>query len=382
MSNTISAILPILQTAAYRVPRETAGFINACYKNTSETRAGKDQVVNYPIMPKLTSASVTPAATSSTGTDITVSADSIKMDNLKKVTWNWEGEPMRALKNGDIAPFQDMFAQTFAQAIRTLTNEIENSLFLAAYKGASRAFGTAGTTPFATAADFSDFAGVARILDENGCPNVGRKLVLGSAAVNNLRAKQSSLFKVNEAGSAEFLRTGSLGSVMGFDMYYSYPVTAITKGTGTSYQSNNASGYSADATSIALDTGSGTVLAGDVVTFAGDTNKYVVGTALSGGSLSLNRPGLKASLADNVALTVGNNYTPNVAFESNALHLVIRQPEDGDDGASDVATVTDPNTGLVFQLARYGQYMQSTWELRSLWGVKAVESEYIATLMG
>ena len=31
-------------------------------------------------------------------------------------------------------------------------------------------------------------------------------------------------------------------------------------------------------TTIGIDTGSGTVLAGDVVTFAGDTNKYIVAT--------------------------------------------------------------------------------------------------------
>lgn len=379
MANDISAILPILQDAAYRVPRESAGFVNACYKNTSATRAAKDQVVNYPIVPAGTASDATPSNTSSTGTDQTIANGSMTMDKFRKTTWHWTGEVARALMNGDIAPYRDIISQTLQQRVRLLVNEIEASLWAAAYKGASRAYGTAGTTPFATAADFGDFAGVARILDENGCPSTGRQLVLGSAAVNNLRAKQSSLFKVNEAGSPEFLRTGNLGSVMGFNLHYSQPITTHTKGTGTSYQLS-AAGSVGDRT-ISVDTGSGTILAGDIVTFAGTSDKYVVNTAFSGGSFGLGRPGLVAAEADNDAVTVGNNYTPNVAFETNALHLVMREPDSGGD-SGDEAMVTDPQTGLMFQLASYGQYLQRSWELRVLYGVKAIQGEFIATLIG
>lgn len=382
MANTISAILPVLQTSANRVAREFVGFARACYKNTKATRAGYNQTINYPITPALTAASVTPTNVSSSGTDVTTAAGTITMDTLRKVSWNWTGEETRALLNGDIAPYQDMVSQTLEQAMRTLTNEIENSLWLAAYKGASRAYGTAGTAPFATAADFGDFAGVQRILDENGTPSVGRKLVLGHAAVNNLRAKQSSLFKVNEAGSSDFLRNGNLGSVMGLDIYHSHPITTHTKGTGASYLLNGA-GAIGD-TTLTVDTGSGTILAGDIITLAtgSTTYRYVVNTALSGTTLAVGKPGLRVAEADNNALTVGNNYTPNVAFHESALHLVMRAPDDGMDGAADVVNVQDAHSGLIFQLARYGQYMQSSWELRCLYGVKAVKSDFIATLIG
>ena len=40
------------------------------------------------------------------------------------------------------------------------------------------------------------------------------------------------------------------------------------------------------------------------------------------------------------------------------------------------AVVHDPQTGLTFQLARYGQYMQSSFELRVLYGVKAVKTDF------
>src|SRR6185369_16704656 len=140
MSNTFTAILPVLQEAANIVGREQVGFIPACFKNTSASRAGLNQTINYPIMPVMASANVTPAATSPAGTDLTPTAGTITMNTLKKVSWNWTGEEARAMANGDIAPYRDMFAQTLQQAMRTLTNLIENDLWVAAYKGSSRGY--------------------------------------------------------------------------------------------------------------------------------------------------------------------------------------------------------------------------------------------------
>ena len=74
-------------------------------------------------------------------------------------------------------------------------------------------------------------------------------------------------------------------------------------------------------------TGTGTILAGDVVTFAGDSNKYVVATAFSGGSFTINAPGLRAALADNTAITVGNTAAQNVAFDRNSILLATRLGE-------------------------------------------------------
>lgn len=85
-------------------------------------------------------------------------------------------------------------------------------------------------------------------------------------------------------------------------------------GTGSGYLVNNGPGYPAGTTSIALGTGTGTILAGDVVTFTGDTNGYVVATALGAGVVVLAAPGLIKAVANGVAVTVSASRNPSFGF--------------------------------------------------------------------
>lgn len=390
MANDFSNILPILQDRANVVGRELTGFINASYRNLSADRAGKDQDVKYPIVPALTSASITPAATAPAGTDITPTTATIEMTNLKKVSWNWTGEEARSLNNGDIGPYQDVLSQTIEQAMRTLVNEIESSLWLEAYKNSSRAYGTAGTSPFNTANDMSDLANVRRILNDNGAPMADRHLVLGAAGYANLLSKQTFAFKANEAGDQGSQRTGFIPNLYGFNVHESYPITTHTAGTNNGSATTTNAGFAAGIKTLALaSAGTGTILAGDVITIASENaaHKYVVtegDTDVSdGGSIDIGAPGLRVAIGASArAITTTATYTPNIALQRNGLHLVMRAPDDGNDGAADVTNIQDANSGLVFQLARYGQYMQSSWELRVLYGVKAANPHLIATLIG
>ena len=167
-----------------------------------------------------------------------------------------------------------------------------------------------------------------KILDDNGCPQSDRHLVLGSAAVANLRGKQSILLKANENGSDAFRRTGAIAEVPldGFMLHNSNAIKQLTKGTGTSYVTSGST--AAGVSSIALVTGSGTVLAGDVVTFAADANnKYVVNTGVAApGTIALGGPGALVTIATANAMTIGNSYTPNMAFTRSALQLITRAP--------------------------------------------------------
>lgn len=383
MANTLTDVIPDMIEARDAVSRELIGMIPAVTRDAQVARAAVGQEVLVPITREHTAADTTPAVTAPDTGDTTVDNVPVTISKSRHVPVRFNGEETKGLSNSGV--FSTIMADRFAQAMRTLANEIENDLWLAGYKASSRGYGTAGTAPFGTAGDLSDFAGVALILDENGCPKVDRQMVLGHAAIANLRGKQSVLFKVNEAGSEDMLRNGMTDRVQNFALRHSDPIGVHTKGTGTSYQLSAAG--SVGNTTINADTGSGTLLAGDIVTFAGDADpavQYVANTALSGGAFTIGKPGLIAAEADNDAITIGNSYTPNLAFHRSAIVLASRAPAapQGGDMASDVYQMTDPISGLVFEFALYKQFMQNVIHVRLAWGTKAIKSAHIATLLG
>jgi hypothetical protein len=75
----------------------------------------------------------------------------------------------------------------------------------------------------------------------------------------------------------------------------------LPEGTGSGYQINNGGGYSGGTTTVAVDTGTGTILVGDIVTFAGVSSYYTVTSALSAGSFSFT-PGLAGAVANDAAV--------------------------------------------------------------------------------
>lgn len=381
MANTLTSLIPDITEALDVVSREMVGMIPAVRTDTAADRVAVGQNLIIPITPAATTANNTPGVTAPDTGDQTIGNVSVSITKSKHVPVRWNGEETRGLSNA--GTYSSIQAQRFAQAFRALVNEMETDLWTEGYTSASRGYGTAGTTPFGTANDLTDFAGVARILDENGCPTSDRQLVLGHAAIANLRGKQSVLFKVNEAGSADMLRNGMTDRIQNMAIRHSDAVGIHTKGTGTSYLLNDASSEVGD-TTIATDTGSGTIIAGDIVTFAGTTDKYVVNTALSGGSFTIGSPGLVAAETDNDAITVGNSYTANLAFDRNAIILAARMPAmpEGGDAAEDVVTVVDPVSGIPFEIALYKQFLQNVYHVRAAWGVSGVKPAHVATLLG
>lgn len=381
MPNVLTGMIPTIYHALHVVSREMVGMIPAVTRDSTAERVAKDQVVRSPIgvagAPEDIVAGQQPANTGGT----TVSYVDMTIDKAKAVPILWNGEEQLAV--GPTGQYNKILADQYVDAFRKLGNMVELDLWIAAYRAASRAYGTAGTAPFGTAGDLSDTAGVLQILEDNGAPKSDLQLALGSSAMANLRGKQSVLFKVNEAGSSDMLRDGMTDRLQGFALRNSGQIGIHVKGTGTGYLINDAT-PTAGKTLIGADTGTGTIVAGDLITLAGTNHKYVANAALAGGSFSIGKPGLRVDETDNDAITIGNSYTPNVAFARSAVILAARAPAvpEGGDSAEDSMMVTDPFTGITFEIRIYRQYRQVKIEVCLAWGTKGHNSEHIAILAG
>lgn len=383
-ANTLSGLIPDLFAGLDVVSRELVGFVPAVTRNASAERAAVGENVTYPIAPSLSTSNISPSMTIPEPTDRTIGNGSIQITKSKCVEFGFVGEEQRGLNNGP--GYLTVQADLFAQGLRALVNEIESDLATTAALGASRAYGTAGTTPFGT--NLADSAQVRKILDDNGAPMSGRSLIIDTAAGASMRTL-AQLTKGNEAGTFMTLRDGELLNLHGFSIKESAGVITPTKGTAAG-STTNAAGCAAGSTVITLaSAGTGTILAGDIVTFAGDTNKYVVASGDSdvsnGGTITLAAPGLKVAIAASAtAITVVGNSTRNMAFSSNALHLVARAPalpQEGD-AAIDSFMLVDPRSGLPFEVRLYQGYRKIRAEVGMAWGTKAVKPSHIATLLG
>jgi hypothetical protein len=380
MANTLTSLVPTLYESLDTISRELVGFVPAVRLDAGVDRAAVGQTVMSYVTPQSTASDLTPGVTAPNDGDQTIGNVSLTIQKSRGVPVRWNGEEQRGINTGP--GYRPILADQFTQAMRTLVNEIENDVAQAAYVAASRAYGTAGTTPFAS--DLSDPANVRKILADNGAPLSDLQLVIDTTAGAKLRTL-AQLTKANEAADTSLLRQGVLLDIHGFAIRESAKVPqAVAVGTGASYTTNTA-GYAVGATAITLITGTGTILAGDVITFAGDSNKYVVASALSGGVVTLAAPGLqKAIPASATAVTVVAAATRNVGFDRNAIVLATRAPAIPAEGdmADDAMVITDPKSGLSFEVRLYKQYRQIRYEVAASWGVKAVKSAHIATLLG
>ena len=380
MANVLTDLAADLYRAAEIVGRSAVGFIPSVTINAgSEAAAQGTTVRSFTTVEGTIKTSVTPSMTIPEGDDNTIGNTTLALDKTINAQIPFTGEDMRFLDQG--AGFQTVYGNLILRKMNGMVRQIEADIATEAYRNSSRAFGTAGTIPFAS--NFNEVAEVRQILFDNDMPveDGQLSLVLNSLAGTNLR-QLAQLQKVTEAGGTDMLRQGTLLDLQGFMLKESAGVRTHTKGTGTSYQTSAAAAVGA--TTISVDTGSGTIVAGDVVTFAADTvNKYVVTGALAGGSFTIAAPGLRVAIPDNNAVTVGNNYTAHIGLHRDAIELAIRpMASPMASAASETMVVQDPFSGLAFQVEVYGGYKKSMVDITAIYGVKAWNPSGIATLIG
>lgn len=380
MANTLTSILPVLASAMQTVSRERVGCIASVATNFDEKMAGVGQTIHIPVGPTRAVSTYTPSMAATAGADATALSADLVLSNNQYAGFNLAGEDDRILLSGGADVRASWFEQMVAQSIRAVVNGIEVGVAAALKQGASRAAGAAGTAPFGT--NFSEATAVRKILVDNGAPASDLNLILDTSASANYLQRITAL-SISDAGAGETFRNALLGNTFGMAVRESAGIALHTKGTGASYVTSGST--APGVTDIALVTGTGTVLSGDVVTFAADANsKYVVNNGVAApGTISLGRPGAKVTIATANALTVGNSYTPNIALYKNAAVLVVRPtaiPIGGQ--VDDYSVITDPVSGISLGFARVVGDGMVTYRVHAVWAAKVVNPEQVAILMG
>lgn len=308
----------------------------------------------------------------------------VKLDKLLDVSFEVTAEQLTL----DIANFSTQLLQP---AMQSFAQKIDLYL-LGLYTDVPDTTGAAGSTPAA----ISDITNARQVLGENLVPLPMRRLVIDPSAENKFL--QLSTFheadKLGDSGTA--LREASLGRKFGFDIYSDQNVITHTKGTlavaaGTSPKIvAKTAGTAGDTTLTLTVTGgssptlTGTLKKGDYMIIG--TAKYLItknATAADDEIAVEFTPGLAANLLTTTEITVGANYTANLAFHRNAFALVSR-PLALPKGLGDTqkAIVNYDGFGLRVIYDYNSQYKKDVVSIDMLCGVKTLDPKLACKLLG
>lgn len=344
----------------------------------------KGQIVKIPVTPfDSTNEDVTASSTAPTGTGDTISSVDLTINKVKRAKpIVWTGEEQLSL--GASGMLNPIIVDQYEQRMRSLVNEIEEDICLEAISGAlsvGNVEGTEGTNPFATNTDA--LTKVLKTLKDKGAPTTDLQAVINTESGMKLR-NLTQLQKINEsADGGDLLRRGVLGNLFGFNIRESAGFKDMAKSSATGYQTNGKA--VAGSKVIAIDSGSGAIAKGTLVTFTGDSTKYVVAEDVkSGGTALILATPLVKDVNDNVAITVGDGYKANACFTRGSIVLATRTPAvpQGGDIALDRTVITDPVSGLSFEVALWGGAYQNTVTISTAWGVKNIKPEHTVALIG
>ena len=384
MANTITGLVPDIYEALDVVSRELTGMSPSVTMNASANTASVGQNIRVDVEPAGNVSNVAPAMVVPNPTDQTSGFTDIIITKSRAAEFGFNGEDQKGLDTG--AGYQNVRAAKIAQAIRALTNEVEVDL-CGLQSTFSRAAGASGTTPFGTANDYTDASNALRILKDNGAPLQDNQLVINTTAGVNLLGKQAN---VADAGSDSILRQGVLLDINGMPIRESAQIVdqAAQAQTGCTVTGTEAIG----STSIGVTVAGGGAFsadAGDILTFADDSRKYVVATAVdiaagATGTVVIAAPGLRQAQSATKAIAGDAAGSRNMAFNRSALVLASRSPARPSEGdmAEDVIVITDPRSGLSMEFSMYKGYRKVRYEVALAWGVKNIKPEHTALLLG
>lgn len=383
MANALGFYNPMFYAQeALMVLEKSLGFAARVHRGCDAAPAQKGDTINI----SKPGTFVAQDAPNSTVQDVNTTGVAITLNQWKEVTFALNDKELTFTK-------EKIISDHIRPAAYALADQIDQTIASAVYKDIYTFGGTPGTTP----SGLGDIVHARRMLQDNLVPDDGqRHFAFDTAAEENFL--QLNIFNQNPApgtGVEDVVMRGHLGTRYGMELFTSQNIPKHVAGdlaAGGGTIQTNAAGNPGD-TSIALKGSSGTLIGtikqGDIITFAGQTQTYVVTAniaATGNAALITFAPALKAGVAANSNVTVKASHTANIAFHKNCFAFATAPlSEIGKElGGVQMATVVDPQSALTLRSRMWyeGRSSKVYVSLDILYGFKTLDAQLGARIAG
>jgi hypothetical protein len=375
MANTITAVTPKLLAQGLLALREMVVMPRLVNRGYESLAGQKGSTIDVPIPSAIAAQQVAAAATPPSTADVAPTSVAVPLDQ-------WYEAPFYLTDKDKLEIMDGVIPMQASEAVKALANNVDAYL-MSLYKGIYGYVGVAGSTPFAQ--DTSDATNARKVLNKQLAPLDDRRFILNPDAEGNalnLRAFQDMSWSGSMAGIEE----AQLNRKLGFDWWMSQNIPTHTAGTASGATSNTA-GYALGIKTVTLaSAGTGTILVGDIITFAGDLQTYVVVTGdadVSNGGTVVFEPGLKVALpASAVAITVKATHAVNLSMHRDAIAFATRPLEDTDGLGNQIQAAVDPVSGLTLRLEISREHKRTRYSYDILYGGRLVRPELAVRVAG
>lgn len=368
-TNNLTEVIPSLLAQGLHALRQQSIMPRLVNNSYSALAARKGDTIDVPLSSSITATAVVPAATAPDPAGVAPTSVPIAMNQWFEAAFELDDKEQEEAEDM-IMPMQA------SEAIKALANTVDNYI-LGLY---TQFFGIAGDPAVTAFSDGTtkDATDMKRVLSNQLTPPDNRWAVTDAnveASAANVRAFQDLSWNGSPAGIIE----GELNRKMGFGWWMDQNMPLHTAGTAANYAVNGV--IVAGAVSLPVDTGTGTMVVGDILSIVGDPQTYTVTSAIAApGSVGIS-PALRVDTAGGELVTVTASHIVNLGFHRDAIAFVSR-PLRRSKGASVIsATQVDPVSGLALRVEVTEEFKRQRFSYDILFGANVIRPEYGVRLL-
>lgn len=378
MSDYSAAVNPLLAMGILALRNNTVlpRLVNMDFSRQAQQ---KTDVININVPAAVPSRDVTPGPTPPANTNTVPTKVPLTLSNWREATFEVSDKEMAEINEG-ILPMEA------SEAIASLADDVDQSIFAtypAFYGLVGQKTSSAFDDPFEDGTTFAA-TDAGRLLAEQKAGTAERRFVMNPAAearAKSLRAYQDSSW----SGDPAVIIDGRLNRKLGFDNWMNQNVPTHTAGTAAAatvtWTSNTAAG--AKTGTMAVSTGTATVVVGDIFTLANHNQQYTITAAqtlTTGGAAVAFEPALAVASDGSgtpISVSVEPSHKVNLAFQRNAIAFASRPLLDSvlPGTGHIIRSVSDPISGLTLRIEVARHHRQTRWAYDILWGTAVVRPQ-------